>query len=149
MKSDEIFRYTEKCLYNYHENLARLDVLKEDLRVLRCSSDVKAQSYQLTFFFTGEHSDPVARYVEKIERLEAQIKRLQRSTAPITKLIEDLKNLSNNVNSRIKEYEKVLELFYFGGVSLSEIAAELHRSRRTISARRHSLVMKAAGYLGL
>ena len=146
MKAREIFKFTEKCLYNYKANLSRIGVLEEDLRVLRAGSDVHAQSYQLTFGFCGDNSDPVSRYVEKIESLENQIKRLRRNTAPITELINDMSTAKEGTKNY--DYKMLIELFYFGGLLLSEIADELHKSRRTLSQRRQSLVLKAAGYLG-
>ena len=51
MKVSGIFRLTEKLLFSYKDNLARLEILREDLRVLRASGDVHAQSYQLNFDF--------------------------------------------------------------------------------------------------
>ena len=42
MQAREIFKFTEKCLYNYKANLSRIGVLEEDLRVLRAGSDVHA-----------------------------------------------------------------------------------------------------------
>lgn len=147
MKKTEIFRYTEKCLFSYHDNLARIEVLKEDLRVLRAGSDVHAQNYQLKFDFRGNNSDPVSKYVEKIESLENQIKHLERMTMPITKLINDVSMARKNTKNY--DYKMLIKLFYFDGLLLSEVADELKKSKRTVSSRRYSIVMKAADYLGL
>ena len=84
--------------------------------------------------------------MEKIESLENQIKRLRRNTAPITELINDMSTAKEGTKNY--DYKMLIELFYFGGLLLSEIADELHKSRRTLSQRRQSLVLKAAGYLG-
>ena len=69
-----VYRYAEKCLYSYPVNKARLKVLTEDLRVLRTGSDVHAQQYDK---ITGQGYivfDPVASYVERIDKLESQIR---------------------------------------------------------------------------
>lgn len=146
MKCNEIFRYAEKCLYEYHSNLARLEVLREDLRVLRASYDFSSKSYQSTGTSCGTASDPVANHVIKIQELEAQIKRLERNTEPITKLIN---SMELKKHSKGCEYKKILELFYFEEISLSEIAVRLKKSRQTISKRRQALVFKTISYLGL
>ena len=149
MKASEIFKFTEKCLYHYKDNLARLNVLNDDLKILRAGSDVHVQTYQLTFNFSGMPSDPVASYVEKIQSLESQIKRLERRTAPITRLIKDLASVRSSKNNFFADCRAVLELFYFQRLTLLDVAAELGKSRRTISSRREALVKKAAGYLGV
>ena len=72
-------------------NKSRLKILMEDLRVLRAGSDVHVQQYDKV---TGQYYiayDPVSSYVEKIDRLESLIKRIERNSAPITSLIQDLK----------------------------------------------------------
>lgn len=149
MKRNEIFRYAEKCLYEYHSNLARLEVLREDLRVLRASFDFQSKNYQSAIAHYGSVSDPVANHVIKIQELEAQIKRLERNTEPITKLIESINTMELKKYSKGNEYKKILELFYFSEFSLSEVASKLKKSRQTISKRRQALVHKAVGYLGL
>ena len=149
MKRNEIFRYAEKCLYEYHSNLARLEILREDLRVLRASFDFQSKSYQSAVAHYGTVSDPVANHVIKIQELEAQIKRLERNTEPITKLIESINTMELKKYSKGNEYKKILELFYFSEFSLSEVASKLKKSRQTISKRRQALVHKAVGYLGL
>ena len=146
MNVRESFRFVEKCLYNYPANLARIEVLKEDLRVLRAYGDTRSPSIQLTFNFSNTYSDPVVAHVEKVQRLEAQIQRLERITKPITKLMEDVKRMKGTNHLEQKE---ILEQFYFSGVPLSEVADSLHRSKRTLSRRRKFLVYKIMEYLGL
>ena len=109
------FRLAEKCLYDYPKNLKRIEILTEDLKILKLNGDVHAQTYQ-TFGSHSEISDPVAKHYAKIEALENQIKRLQRNTAPITRLLVDLQRFRQS--KRIKDYQQILELFYFGGLYL-------------------------------
>ena len=146
MRTNMNFRLAEKCLYDYHSNLKRVEILLEDLRALRASGDVHGQSYQNS----GNHSeisDPVARHVEKIQSLENQIKRLQHNTVPITNLIADIEKIRHSRKN--EEYRQILIMFYFSDYSLTEVADELHMSMRTISRRRRSLVFKTIGYLGI
>lgn len=147
MKDKVKFRYAEKCLYDYRTNLSRIEVLSEDLRVLRSGGDVHGLSYQMTFNFGADASDPVLEHVAKIQKLENQIKNLERVTRPITKLIHDLSTAKQG--SINQELMKILELFYVGGMLLSDVMDELHRSRRTLSSRRYELVIKTIRYLGL
>ena len=119
--------------------------------MLKANGDAHAQNYQINFNFNSAPSDPVSSHVEKILTLENQISKLERNTAPITKLIHDVKENADKASeySPMKDFPVILDLFYFGGCSLYEVAAELKRSRRTISERRKALVLKAADYLGL
>jgi len=151
MKANNVFRLTEKLLFSYHDNLARLETLREDLRVLRAGGDVHAQSYQLTFSFGNTPSDPVAAHIEKILTLENKIKHLERCTSPITRLIQEIKKCvgKSSKYAPVRDYEILLDSFYFGGYTLYDVAEETKRSRRTLSSRRKKLVQKAADYLGL
>ena len=151
MKTDDIFRLTEKLLFSYHDNLARLETLREDLRVLRAGGDVHVQTYQLTFNFGSTPSDPVAAHTEKIISLENKIKSLERNTSPITRLVQDIKKCAGKSSkfAPVRDYEILLDLFYFGGYTLYDVAESENRSKRTLSSRRKKLVMKAADYLGL
>ena len=151
MKANDIFRLTEKLLFSYKDNLARLEILTEDLRVLRAGGDVHAQSYQLNFDFGGTPSNPVALHVEKIISLEKQIKCLERNTTPITRLVNEIHERATSAPdfAPVKDFQVLLDLFYFGDNTLYDIAEITKRSRRTLSARRKKLVMKAADYLGL
>ena len=144
VKHNDMFRFIEKCLYNYPSNLARIEVLSEDLRVLRAYGDVHSPLPQLFFNASNAYTDPVSSHVDKVQRLEAQIRRLERITAPITKLLKNIDTFSQFAINQ--EYKQLLELFYFGGASLSEIACELHMSRSTLFRRRRGLVRKVSEY---
>ena len=39
------FRFAERCLYDYKTNVARLEVLRADLRTLDALSSAKGQAY--------------------------------------------------------------------------------------------------------
>ena len=43
--NDFRFRFAERCLYDYKTNVARLEVLRDDLRTLDALSSAKGQTY--------------------------------------------------------------------------------------------------------
>ena len=143
------FRYAEKCLYEYKRNLAALEVLRRDLIVERAGSDVHAQNYQLNFNFGGEPSNPVQARLIKIETLEDRIKKLERVTQPITRLINDLNSDENLEGSNNKMLYEVLKLMYFGKNKPVSIRDELAISKRSFSFFRVELVKTAIDYLAL
>ena len=149
MKQKDKFRYAEKCLYGYNRNMACLKVLRDDLRIAEAGTDVHAQNYQDTFGFTGEPSNPVEVRQIKIENIQGRIRMLERCTAPITSLIEDLTspnvlNGSNNVAMM-----DIMRLLYFGGNTPDAIIEELKIARRTFFKRRRALVYTTIAYLAL
>ena len=149
MSERDNFRYAEKCLYGYKQNMACLKVLREDLRVIETGTDVHVQNYQYTFSFTGEPSNPVEARVVKMESLKKRIKDLERCTAPITDMIETLTSkdvLNGSNNAALME---ILRLMYFGGNTPEAIMNELNIAKRTFSRRRRALVSKTISYLGL
>lgn len=149
MKENHKFRYAEKCLYEYKKNLARLNVLSEDLRVLKCSSDVKAQSYNLIFSSNGRPSDPVFNYVVKIESIEEEIGKIRRVTDPISRMIKDFSApevLENSYQHRLFE---IMRYVYFGNNSWRDVAQELHIGKSLFFHCKKELVKCAIDYLGL
>ena len=95
------FRHVEKCLFSYRDNVARIAALNEDLIILRAGSDVHIQNYQQRLNNSVMSFNPVASYVEKIQKIENQIMRLKRVTAPITKLLGDIEHDIINSGSNI------------------------------------------------
>ena len=149
VKQKDKFRYAEKCLYEYQRNMACLEVLREDLRVERAGTDVHAQSYQYTFGFTGEPSNPVQARLMKIEKIEERIRLLERWTKPITLLMENLNNPNVLDGSDNKILMDILRLVYFGKNPPDAIIEELNIARRTFFNRRRELVYTAISYLAL
>ena len=148
MSVKEYYRYTEKCLYDYHRNLACLEILREDLRVERAGTDVHAQSYQNTLDFSGNPSDPVEARMMRIEKLEERIRFLERLTQPLTRLIEDLTAPYIHEGSVKAEMYSLMELYYFGQNSITEVMCKLNLSRKSMYIKRQELVKMAMGYMG-
>lgn len=141
------FRYTEKLLYDYRRNVARLDVLREDLRVKRITGDIHGQRYDRPVDGVHAVSDPVFAYIEQLERIEEQIKMLERKTAPITRLLTEMRD----TGERSKSYEqlKIFELYYVSEYTVQDVIDELNLSRTAFFRRKNALVYKAQDYLGL
>ena len=149
MSEQNKYRYAEKCLYEYKRNLAGLKVLREDLRVLQAGTDVHAQSYQLTFGFSGTVSDPVHARIVKIEGIEERIRKLERITRPITQLVEDITAPEVLEYSNSKGLMEILRLVYFGRNPAEAVMEELKISRKMYYARRRELVNMTISYLAL
>ena len=147
MKERDKFRYAEKCLYEYKRNVAGLKVLREDLRVLQAGLDVHAQSYQLTFGFEGEVSNPVHARLVKIENVEERIRKLERVVQPIKQLIEDITAPEVLDYSDNKGLVEILRLVYFGRNPIDAVIEELKIARRTFFKRRRELVNMTVSYL--
>ena len=49
----DMFKYAEKCLYEYKRNLAALEILRQELQSERSSTDVHGQNYKDALSFTG------------------------------------------------------------------------------------------------
>ena len=149
LKQKDRFRYAEKWLYGYTKNLACLDTLRGDLQIYRAGSDVHAQNYGNPLGFSGEPSSPVHAYVVSMETLEERIKYLERWTAPITRLINDLNGTYSLTGSKNTDLLQILKLMYIGENPPKQIKDELKISDRTFTRRRRDLVKVAIGYLGL
>lgn len=142
-------RLAEKCLYSYNENLARLDVLRQDLKVLRATSSVQAQRYDAVSRSRGSHSDPVMARMLHIEELERVIVWLERRTLPIQRLVADLEGPDVLQNSPKSDLLRVLRLLYFGKNLPSQVAQEMRVSRHFVYDRRNELRKMAVSYLGI
>ena len=144
MKSGDQFRRTEKILHNYRLNCARLECLRSELEELRRAGDVRVQDYSGRLSAGSSNANPVDVYVQKILTLEHKISVLERYTAPIAQLYEDL---ICSTDSMSKHYLRILEEFYFGGLTVSRILEMTHWSKSTFYSRRLSLVSLAIGYV--
>lgn len=144
----DTFRFAEKCLYGYKQNIAGLDVLRNDLQTIRSCTDVHAQNYDTALTFTGTPSDPVQNRLIKIETLEARIQHLERMTQPVTRLVNDLTAPYVLDDSKKTEMYELMQLYYFGQNSINSVMEALHMSRRNVYNRRKELVKMAMAYLG-
>ena len=97
----------------------------------------------------SSHSDPVSSYVERLEALEHEVKKLVRYTEPVSRLRKDVSCSNVRNSSKKNDYSQILELYYLGGNRPKEILSQLHLSRSVFYERRERLVQMAMKYLGL
>lgn len=138
------FRRTEKILHGYRLNCARLEHLRVELEELRRAGDVRVQDYSGRMSAGISNANPVDTYVQKILTLEHRISVLERYTAPIARLHEDLRNSADSMS---RKYLRILEYFYFGGQTVSRMLELTHWSKSTFYSRRLSLVNLAVSYI--
>lgn len=141
------FRFAERCLYDYKANVARLEVLRTDLRVLDAVSSVKVQNYD-GIPGSGYPSDSVSGRLQRIERVEGDILHLERRTSPIRRLYDDLRENYVLADSPKMILRGILELFYFGGNTREATAEELGLGRTSFFEKRKELVELTIRYLG-
>ena len=144
MKAGDPFRKIEKILHNYRLNCARLEYLRIELEELRRAGDVRVQDYSGRLSAGAGNANPVDTYVQKILTLEHRISVLEKYTAPIARLHEDLR-MSTDTMSR--NYLCILEDYYLGGLTVSRILELTHWNKSTFYSRRLYLVSLAAGYV--
>ncbi|MBR1603693.1 MAG: hypothetical protein IJ667_09665, partial [Synergistaceae bacterium] len=144
----DMFKYAEKCLYEYKRNLAALEILRQELQSERNSTDVHGQNYKDALSFTGTPSNPVLNRLVRIEKLEERIRQLEHYTEPVTRLIADLKAPYVREGSQKAELHSIMELYYFGQNSVAIILSELHISRQSMFRHRRTLVKTLMGYMG-
>ena len=142
------YRYTERCMYDWLQNKARIEILSFDLRTLRQYGDVRAQGYLELTRRNGTHSDPVAEYGHECQRLEAELLRLSRITEPISRMLDDFAVGLEVEYSKCVVYKAVFEGVYSGRGTLRAVADELGISVKTCRKRRVELVRICGEYLG-
>lgn len=145
--NDFRFRFAERCLYDYLENVARLEVLRADLKVLDAASSVNGQNYD-GLPCLGYLRDAVSARLERIENLEEDIRYLERKTEPIRRLYDDLRAGYVLEGSPKTTLRRILELFYLGENTWQATAEELRLSRMSFFRRRNELVGLSLRYLG-
>ena len=141
------FRFAERCLYDYLENVARLEALRTDLKVLDAASSVNGQNYD-GLPCLGYLRDAVSARLERIENLEEDIRYLERRTEPIRRLYDDLRAGYVLDGSPKTILRGILELFYLGENTWQATAEELGLSRMSFFRRRNELVGLSLRYLG-
>ena len=145
--NDFRFRFAERCLYDYKTNVARLEVLRADLRTLDALSSAKGQAYD-ALPCLGYLRDAVSARLERIENLEEDIRYLERKTEPIRRLYDDLRAGYVLEGSPKTILRGILELFYLGENTWQATAEELGLGRTSFFEKRKELVELAIRYLG-
>ena len=150
-KQTNSFRFAEKCLYEYKKNLARLDVLRGDLAILRSAPSPKVQDFRLDdiILSVGGHSDPVMARLIRMEQLENEIVWLERWTKPIMRFIDDIKRSRPAKGSERADYLILMHVLYFENKNMEDAERVLKASRSVIYRKRRGLIKNICQYLGL
>ncbi len=144
MKVCDQFGRIEKILHNYRLNCARLEYLRSELEELRHAGDVRVQDYSGRLAAGSGNANPVDTYVQKILTLEHRISVLEKYTAPVSRLHDDLRK---STDTMCKHYLRILEYFYFGGLPVSRVLEITHWNKNTFYSRRISLISLAVDYV--
>lgn len=134
-----IFQYVESCLYNYRENRERLDLKRLELRnipLLRSTTD-----YQERVDSGVSMSEPVAVIMLRIESIEEDIRRLEKKTEPVIRLLFTLREQRSPLVD-------LLDYRYFQQLPWDRCLELLHVSRGTFKTWRVRLIEKAARMFG-
>ena len=142
------FRFAERCLYDYKANMARLEVLRADLRILDAVSSVNVQAYD-GVPGSGDPQDAPSVRLIRIEKVEEDILHLERRTLPIRRLYDDLREDYILADSPKMILRGILDLFYFGENTWQATAHELGLGKSSFFEKRKELVRLTIRYLGL
>ena len=141
------FKFAESCMFQYLENLARIEALRDDLKMVDMQSSVKIQSYE-EYSPTVGYIDNIPVRLMKIDMLESLIAGLERWTKPITRLLNDLDS-PYNVSPERQDLLNILRIRYIHRNTWDRSLEYLKMRRETFSERRKRLVEMAIGYMGL
>ena len=130
------YRAAEKLLYTYPVNLMHWhEAVKEYMRICG-ETDCHGQSYEQSQD-TGDHSDPPCDYVARKQKAEQEIKKYGGLTRGISLLRQELRGSNDE---RLGVMLQVMELYYFEGMSMKDLAMHLRKNERTLYRRREELV---------
>ena len=138
-----LYRCTERCLYEYLSNCEKIERLKRELALLELRGDVKVQSYGHEAN-CGNVSDPVFEYLVRLEKLEEKINRLERITTAVKKFIADLEEKQSRKNLQLL---KILRLCYFERQPVETVVKEMRISRPVFYDRKRALVRRAMSFV--
>ena len=131
--------YVERCLWEYKENAAELEVLRMEQQELM---SLHVQSYEA--HGANGVSDPVSEVAHRRMTLEKKIVKLERRTKPVEKLQGDL--CGNDM--RISQMREILRLRYLAHDSHEDIQRRMAVSSATYWRRSRELLRMARRYFG-
>ena len=131
--------YVERCLWDYRDNLASIEIMREELAGLM---SVHGQEFGGKSPYGS--ADPVSRVCERVMTLERNIKKVERMTVPITRMAEGL----CGSDLRIHQMREVLRLKYFEHESKEAVIREAGISEKTYYRRCSEIKRLARKYFG-
>ena len=131
--------YIEKCLWDYRDNLASIEMMREELAGL-----MSVHGQEFGGNAVNGISDPVPKVCERAMMLEKSIKKAEKMTLPITRMIEGL----CGSDLRIHQMREVLRLKYFEHESTSAVIRKAGISATTYFRRIGEIKTLARKYFG-
>lgn len=144
----DMFKYAERCLYEFQGNRARIEKLRETLAALYMSTSMRGQAWEETQH-NGEPGNPVAVRGLRIVTLEEEIKRLTGRVEPIEKLMTALEVPFVLEGTPLERLPKLIRLWYFAKLPRDRIASTLGVSRSAMFRLRQKAVELTRKYLGV
>jgi RinA family phage transcriptional activator len=127
-----VFRYIEAEIYDYHETLKEIDLLREE--ILEGSSHAEASGGRST-----HKSDPTSAKVSRL-LMDRRLQRLEEIATAIGRVYDNLP----------REKQRLVELKYWDGrYSNAGVAHELHIGEMTFYRWRRQIIQAIARELGL
>ncbi len=120
--------FVNDCLWEYRDNLNIIELKKEELAELQ---SVSSQKYSTFPPSDGNISDPIQRVFYLRQKLEHEIKAVERKTKPVTLMLESLSV------RLMREYQmrKILEYRFFAHEPIDFVIRKLAISERTYRRR--------------
>lgn len=131
--------YVDRCLWDYRDNLASIEIMREELAGLM---SVHGQEFGKNG--ANEISDPVPKVCEQVMRLERNIKKVEKMTIPITRMVEGL----CGSELRISQMREILRLKYFEHESTNVVLRKSGISSSTYFRRIGEIKRLARKYFG-
>ena len=132
--------YVERCLWEYRENVAMREQLREFCKGLM---SVRGHSYEA--HIAGNVTNPVLDVTHKKLKLEARIAKIELRVKPVERLNADIANGAYN-DRHIRE---VLKLRYMEHHSVDAVRDMLHISSSTYGRAKDRLLKVACKYFGI
>lgn len=130
------YRQAEKLLYTYPVNVMRYQEALMRYMRLTGETDCRAQNYE-NAGSPINHGDPPGEYTDRLMSAEREVKKYGA-------LVRDVRSmryeLGRNSGRHEGELYQVLELYYFEGMSMKDLAMHLGLNERTVYRRRRELV---------
>ena len=138
-KGDVIVGYVERCLWDYRENLASIEMMREEIAGLK---SVNGHDYGGNS--ANSLGDPVSEVCERVLKLEKNIQRVERMTKPITQMATAL--VGNDI--RISQMREILKLRYFEHEEKETVIRIAGVSERTYYRRCGEIKQRTRKYFG-
>ena len=141
------FKFAESCMFQYLRNTARIESLRDDLKMVDMQSSIKSPIYD-EYHPTVGYIDNIPVRIMKIDMLEGMIAGLERWTKPITRLLNDLDS-PYNISPERQDLGGILRIRYIYGNTWEKSLEYLKMPKVRFLERRRQLVEMAIGYMGL